>query len=86
MIQATISKNSEKQTISATGSITELAVDIAILISGIHAQLKASSPAAADLFRAGIQKMAADNNGPFWTPRGNYTGIAIELPGDRHDP
>ena len=86
MIKANIAKENEKQTIEARGSIPEIAGDIAILIAGIYTQLKAAQPAAAERFRQGVQKMVANSNGPCWRERENQTGIAIEMPGDPHDP
>ena len=86
MIQANVSKNNEKQHITAGGTLPEIAGDIAVLLSGIHTQLLATSPAAAELFKQAVQKIVADDDGPCWRTQENQTGIAITLPGDPNDP
>ena len=86
MIQANVSKDNEKQVILATGSILDFAFDIAVILSGMHTQMKASDPVAAEAFKTAVQRMVADDNGPCWKPNGDQTGLAINIPGDRHDP
>lgn len=79
MIKAEIKKNAQA-TITATGSIPELLTDMAVLISGIYTQFKNTSPAAATLFRSGLENMIKDPNGPAWKALGNQTGIIFRQP------
>lgn len=81
MIRANISKENTKQIIEATGSIPELLNDVAVLLSGIYNQFNAVSPAAAKLFKTGIENMVKDPNSVVWQAGGNQTGIAFQLPG-----
>ena len=82
MLKTNIDKNNPKQVIGATGSIPEMVNDLVVLLSGIHTQLRAVSPAAAELFRVAVQKLVADDGGPCWTGKGNQTGIALQLPAE----
>lgn len=86
MIKANVSKDNDKQTIIANGSILDFVGDFSVILSGIHTQLGATNPEAAELFKQAIQKIVADDNGPCWTQRGSQTGIAIDLPGDPNEP
>ena len=80
MIKANINKVNKQQTIEATGSIPELMNDVAVLLSGIHSQFNAVSPAAAKLFKQGIENMVKDPKGAMWQAGGNQTGIAFQMP------
>lgn len=85
MIKANINKTNKQQTIEATGSIPELMNDVAVLLSSIHSQFNAVSPAAANLFRQGIENMIKDPKGTMWQAGDNQTGIAFQLPGEHHE-
>ncbi len=77
MIRANISRENKQQIIVATGSIPEMVNDVAVLLNGIYNQFNAASPAAAKLFRKGVEDMVKDPNGTIWKAAGNQTGIAF---------
>ena len=81
MLKTNISKENTKQIIEATGSIPELMNDVAVLLSGIYSQFNAVSPAAAKLFKTGVQSIVKDNDSAVWRTNGNQTGIAFRMPG-----
>ena len=82
MIQANINKKNKQQIIHASGSIVEMMNDVAVLISGSYTQLGNNDPAAAAIFRTGLQNMTADSRGPMWQSHGDQTGIIITQPTD----
>lgn len=85
MLKTNINKNNEKQIIEATGSIPELMNDVAVVLSAIHNQLEAVSPAAAVFFKRGIERMIKDPKGKVWTASGNQTGITFRMPEKKED-
>ena len=80
MIKANINKDNKMHIIDTSGDVSDLMGDIAILVSGIYTQLRNSDPAAALMFRTGLQNMAADLKGPMWQSLGNQTGIVFTKP------
>lgn len=78
MIKAHIEKGSNTVSVTARGGVPELMNDMALLVSGVHAQLQAADPMVAAMFRTGVINMAMDLNGPFWNTR--QTGIIIQTP------
>ena len=80
MIKAEISKDNPQQKVQASGNVPELMNDIAILINGIYTQFQNADPTTAALFRAGVENMIKDPNGPAWGTLGNQTGIIFRKP------
>lgn len=76
MLKAKICRD-EKTVIEATGSVTELMADVAVLVSGIYNQFLAASPDTAAMFRTGLTNLANDGNGPMWRPVDGQTGIVF---------
>ena len=81
MLKTNINKNNEKQIIEATGSIPELLNDLAVVLSGIYNQLRAASPAAAVLFKRGVERMIKDPNSKVWNAGNGQIGLAFRFPG-----
>lgn len=82
MIQAKINNKTNQHIIDTSGDLQDLLQDIAILVSGIYTQLGNNDPAAAAIFRTGLQNMTADSRGPMWQSHGDQTGIIITQPTD----
>ena len=80
MLKINISRENEKQVIEAKGSVQEMLTDLAVLISGIHAQFQNADPATAAVFRQGVQGMVADPDSPCWKVLGDMTGIIFQTP------
>ena len=85
MIQATISKKNNQQTITAVGDVPELMNDLAILVNGLYSQLMAANPAEAAKFRFGMIGMLSAIDSPVWKPMGNQTGITFQIPKEDED-
>lgn len=85
MIQATISKKNNQQTITAVGDVPELMNDLAILVNGLYSQLMAANPATGIQFRFGLIGMLSDIESPVWKPMGNQTGITFQIPKEDED-
>lgn len=80
MLKANISKKNAHQMIEANGSIPELMNDIAVLLTAINTQLGAASPAAASLFRKGVENMIRDPGGTVWRAGSGQAGIIFKKP------
>lgn len=80
MLKANISKENKQQTVQAAGSIPEVMNDVAVLLSSIYNQFNAISPAAAKLFRKGMENMLRDPKGEVWKAAGNQTGVIFRRP------
>lgn len=80
MLKVDISRENKQQTVQAAGSIPEVMNDVAVLLSSIYNQFNAVSPAAAKLFRKGIENMLRDPKGEVWKAAGSQTGIIFRKP------
>ncbi len=66
--------------ITATGSVTEIVNDVAVLINGIYNQFKAASPETAALFRRQVEILVEQPDDLLWGAHGDQTGIIFKKP------
>lgn len=66
--------------VMASGDMIEITSDVALVIRSIHKQLNVSGPEFSEAFKELIQKIAADDDGPFWTMPIDGVGFAAHQP------
>ena len=64
----------------ASGDMIDIVGDVTLVLRTIHKQLNASGPEFGKAFKETIQKIAADDEGPFWTMPIDGVGFSMREP------
>lgn len=81
MLKATIENtdNTMKVSVNASGSVAELAEDIARLMNALYTQIRAGDEEDAEKFRYFLSRLT-DDDSPVWIPTSPDTGLSIITP------